>query len=184
MKVIKLLVICFIVVFFTNGCLVTKKVYTKLLSEKTALDIERQELKKELSNTRTEKDKKIAEQKNRITTLEQEIIDLRTKYEYDIKVAEERQEQFAKNLQALQQQSSDETRILVKQIDEVREKYERYERAKNEEIDALKAGHRVRAPTLDQKKILERLFDQLEQQLQEEIEEGEIRLKRHKTKIK
>lgn len=184
MKVIKLLVMCFIIVFFTNGCLVTKKVYTKLLSEKTALDIERQKLKEELSNTRTEKDKKIAEQKNQITTLEEEIIDLRTKYEYDIKVAKEKQEQLAKSLQALQQQSSEETRILVKQIDEVREKYERYKKAKNEEIDALKAGHRVKAPTLDQKKTLERLFDQLEQQLQEEIEEGEIRLKRHKTKIK
>ncbi len=152
MKVIKLFVICFIVAFFTNGCLVTKKVYTKLLSEKTALDIERQKLKKELSNTRAEKDKKIAEQKNRITTLEEEIIDLQTKYEYDIKVAKERQEQLAKNLQALQQQSSEETRILVKQIDEVREKYERYKKAKNEEIDALKAGHRVKAPTLDQKR--------------------------------
>ncbi len=37
------------------GAPVTKNVYTKLLSEKTALDIERQRLKKELLDTRTEK---------------------------------------------------------------------------------------------------------------------------------
>jgi len=184
MKVIKLLVMCLAVVFFTNGCLVTKKVYTKLLSEKTALDIERQKLEKELSDTRTEKDKEIAEQKNGITTLRQEIMDLQTKYGYDMKIAKEKQEELAKSLQVLREQSSEETKIVLNQIEELREKYKRYKKAKNEEIDALKAGHRVEGLTLDQKKTLEGLFDQLEQQLQEEIEKGQIMLKLYRKKIK
>ena len=184
MKVIKLLVICFIVVFFTNGCLVTKKVYTKLLSEKMALDIERQRLKKALSNTRTEKDKKIAEQKNRITTLRQEIMELQSKFEYDMKVAKEKQEELTRSLQVLWEQSSEETKILLKQIEKLREKYERCKKAKNEEIDALKAGHRVETLSLVQKKTAEGLFHQLEQALREEIEKGEIRVKLYKTKIK
>jgi len=156
----------------------------KLLSEKTALDIERQRLKKELLDTRTEKDKKIAEQKNRITTLRQEIMELQTKYEYDMKVAKEKQEGLTKRLQVLWEQSSEETKILLNQIEEFREKYERCKKAKNEEIDALKAGHRVETLSLVQKKIVKGLFHQLEQALREEIEKGEIRVKLYKTKIK
>ncbi len=63
-------------------------------------------------------------------------------------------------------------------------KWGQQEKVKNEEIDALKARHRVEALSLDQKKTLEGLFAQLEQQLQEEIEKGEIRVKLYKTKIK
>jgi hypothetical protein len=166
------------------GAAVTKDAYTKLLSEKTALDIERQRLKKELLDTRTEKDKKIAEQKNRITTLRQEIMELQSKFEYDMKVAKEKQEELTRSLQVLWEQSSEETKILLKQIEKLREKYERCKKAKNEEIDALKAGHRVETLSLVQKKTAERLFHQLEQALREEIEKGEIRVKLYKTKIK
>ena len=166
------------------GAPLTKDVYAKLLSEKTALDIERQKLKKKLLDTGTEKDMKIAEQKNRITALKQEIIELQTKFEYDMKVAKEKQEKLTKRLQVLWEKSSEETKILLNQIEKLREKYERWKKVKNEEIDALKARHRVEALSLDQKKTLEGLFAQLEQQLQEEIEKGEIRVKLYKTKIK
>ncbi len=166
------------------GAPLTKDVYAKLLSEKTALDIERQKLKKNLLDTGTEKDMKIAEQKNRITALKQEIIELQTKFEYDMKVAKEKQEKLTKRLQVLWEKSSEETKILLNQIKKLREKYERWKKVKNEEIDALKARHRAEVLSLDQKKTLEGLFDQLEQQLQEEVAKGEIRVKLYKTKIK
>jgi len=180
MKLVKLLAMCLVVIFFTNGCLVTRKVYNDLLREKMALDIERQKLTRELA----EKDDKIGEQRKRITTLDQEVMNLETKYEDYIKLAKERQEELTKSLLILRDQSSEEIKILLSQIEELREEYERYKEAKDEQIDALKAGHTVEAPSLDQKKALDGLFDQLEQQLREEIEKGEIRLKRYKTKIK
>ncbi|NVL92126.1 MAG: hypothetical protein HWN71_03715 [Desulfobacterales bacterium] len=43
------------------------------------------------------------------------------------------------------QQSWEETKILVNQIEELREKCEGYRRATNREIDVLKVGHRVEA---------------------------------------
>ena len=184
MKGIRLLALCLGVVFLTNGCLVTKKTYDKLLREKTALDIERQKLKNELSDIRTEKGRKIAELNSRITTLEQEIMDMRTKYEEYVKVTGGKQEELANSLQILRDQSSKERKILLNQVKELREKCDSEKKAKDKQIDALKAMHRVEPLTLDGKKTLEDLFDQLEQQLQEQIERGEIRLKRYKTKIK
>jgi cell division protein FtsL len=180
MKVLRLIAMCLVVVFFTNGCLVTKKVYKNLVREKAVLDIERQELRRELA----EKDDKIAEQGKRITTLEQDVMDLQIKYEDYMKVAKERLEELAKSVLILREQSSEEIRVLLNQIEELREKYEKYREAKDEEIDGLKAGHTAETPSLDQEKSLDGLLDQLEQQLREEIEKGDIRLKRYKTKIK
>jgi hypothetical protein len=101
-----------------------------------------------------------------------------------MKVAKEKQEKLTKRLQVLWEKSSEETKILLNQIEKLREKYERWKKVKNEAIDALKARHRVEALSLDQKKTLEGLFAQLEQQLQEEIEKGEIGLRRYKTRIR
>jgi 5-bromo-4-chloroindolyl phosphate hydrolysis protein len=41
------------------------------------------------------------------------------------------------------QQSSEETKILLNQIEELLEKCENYKRATNKEIDVLKVGHGV-----------------------------------------
>ena len=90
MKVIKVLVMCLAIVFFTNGCLVKKKVYIEMLNEKTVLDIEIQKLKKEM----LDKDKKITEQKNLISALRQENMDLQIKYKYDMKAAMEKQKEL------------------------------------------------------------------------------------------
>jgi hypothetical protein len=130
-------------------------VYTDLLSEKMALDIEMLKLKKELSI----KDKKITEQKDRITTLNQGNMELQTKYKYDMKVAKEKQEEFSEN-------------------------YEKCKRTKNEIIDALKARQRGESLTSDQKNTMGDLYHQLEQQLQKEIEKGQIRLKLYRRKVK
>jgi len=154
MKIMKVLVMCFAVVLFTNGCIVSKKVHEDLLSEKAELDIQIQKLKMELSD----KDKELIEQKNRITTLRQENMELQTKYKEDMKVAEERQE-------------------------ELREKYERYKKKVNEKIEELKTGYRVKPPSSDQKETMEDLYHQLEKQLQEGIEKGQIKLELHRKKI-
>lgn len=184
MKVITLLALCLVIAFFTSGCLVTKGAYDRLLSEKAAADSECRKLKKKLSIMKTEKDKEIAEQMNRITTLGQEIMALQAKYEHDMKLAKERQEDLAKGLQALRQQSSEDKKMLLSQIEELSEKYEKCKKAKNPQIDALKARRGQEAVTLDEKGTFEGLFNQLEEQLKDEIEKGEIRLERRRTKIK
>jgi len=84
---------------------------------------------------------------------------LQTKYKEDMKIAKEKQE-------------------------ELRERYERYKKKINEKIDELKAGYRVKPTSSDQKETMEDLYHQLEQQLQEGIEKGQIKLKLHRKKIK
>jgi chemotaxis protein MotB len=215
MKAITLLTITIAITFITSSCVVTKKSYTQLLSEKTALDLEKQKIEKELTDTRAEDEKKIAEQKNRITKLEQEVADLQAKYDQDVAVAASRQMELSKSLEVLKEESSEETQDLLQQITEIQEKYDTDLSAKNDMIDTLKTDHReniealnnrldheiqsnklvverllgeiekLEAMTAEQEKAMKELStqaDQLEQQLKEEIEKGEIRLKRYKTK--
>jgi chemotaxis protein MotB len=215
MKAITLLTITIAITFITSSCVVTKKSYTQLLSEKTALDLEKQKIEKELTDTRTEDEKKIAEQKNRITKLEQEVVDHQAKYDQDMAVAASRQMELSKSLEVLKEESSEETQDLLQQISEIQEKYDTDLSAKNDMIDRLKTEHRetieglnnrldheiqsnklvverllteiekLEAVTAEQDKAMKELStqaDQLEQQLKEEIEKGEIRLKRYKTK--
>ena len=151
MKVITVLVMYLAVVFFTNGCLVTKKAHNELLNKNKGLDIEIQKLKKELSDA----NKKMAEQENRITTLMHENMVLQSKYEYDMKVAKKRQEEF-------------------------RGKYEMCRQARNEKIDALQTRQRGGSLTSDQKKTTEGLYRQLQEQLQEEIKKGKIKIELHR----
>ena len=105
MKFFRFFLLCSLVVFFTSGCFISKKVHTQLLSEKSALEVEYEKLERELrdvrkdfaetskeladarkevaettkllADTRAEKDQKIVEQKNRIQALDREIIDLK-----------------------------------------------------------------------------------------------------------
>jgi chemotaxis protein MotB len=215
MKAIKLLAINMAIVFAISGCLVTQKSYTQLLSEKTALDLEKQELEKDLARTRAEDEKKLSEQKNRITKMEQELADLQAKYDQDAAVAASRQMELSKSLEVLKEESSEETQDLLQQITEIQETYDADLSAKNDLIDTLKTEHRetieglnnrldheihsnrlvverllgeiekLEAVTAEQKKSMRELStqaDQLELQLKEEIEKGEIRLKRYKTK--
>ena len=215
MKTITLLAITMAIVFAVNGCVVTQKSYTQLLSEKTALEIEKQDLADDLARTRVEDEKKISEQKNRITKMEQELADLQAKYNQDIAVAASRQMELSKSLEVLKEESSEETQDLLQQIIEIQEKYDADLSAKNDQIDTLKAEHRetveglnnrldheiqsnklvvqrllgeiekLEAVTAEQKQAMAELStqaDQLELQLKEEIEKGEIRLKRYKTK--
>jgi chemotaxis protein MotB len=215
MKAIILLTITIAITFTMNSCVVTKKSYTQLLSEKTALGLEKREIERELAETRAEDEKKIGEQKNRITKLEQEIADLETKYDQDIAVAVSRQMELSKSLEVLKEESSEETQDLLQQITEMQEQYDTDLKSKNNTINRLKADHREKIEELNNrldheiqsnKLVVERLLgeieklealtaeqekamsalstqaDQLEQQLKEEIEKGEIRLKRYKTK--
>ena len=215
MKTINLPAIMLAIVFFVNGCVVTQKSYTQLLNEKTALDLEKQDLEDELAATRAENEKKISEQKNRITKLEQELADQQAKYDQDISVAASRQMELSKSLEVLKEESSEESQDLLQQIMEIQEKYDADLNAKNDLIDSLKTEHRetieglnnrldheiqsnklvveklmgeienLEAETAEQKHAMAELStqaDQLEKQLKEEIEKGEIRLKRYKTK--
>lgn len=215
MKVIRLFAICLTVVFLVSGCVVTKKSYTSLLSELTALDLEKQEVEEDLSDTRAKNDKTIAKQKNRISSMEQEITDIKTKYDDDMAIAASRREELSKSLEGLQAKSSEQTQNLLKQVDKIQKKYETDISAKNKAIDTLKAEHRqkterlnnrfdqaaqsnrltverllkeidtLEALTAEQKNALNELSDQadqIEHQLKDEIEKGEIRLKRYKTK--
>ncbi len=215
MKTIKLLAIIMAIAFAVSGCVVTQKSYTQLLNEKTALDLEKQKLEKDLAHTRAEDEKKIAEQKNRIAKMEQELADLQTKYDQDMAVGASRQMELSKSLEVLKEASSEETQDLLQQITEIQEKYDTDLRVKNDMLDTLKTEHRENIEALNNrldheiqsnKLVVERLLgeiekleaepaeheeamkelstqaDQLEQQLKEEIEKGEIRLKRYKTK--
>ncbi len=215
MKTIKPLVIFIAAGFIFMGCVVTKKSYTQLLSEKTALDLEKEKIERELAGTRAENEKKIAEQKNRITKLEQELVDLQAKYDQDTAFAAARQSELSKSLEVLKEESSEETQDLLQQIAELQDKYDTELGLKNETIDALKMEQRekieelnnlldheiqsnklvverllgeiekLEALTAEQEKAMKQLADQadqLEHQLKEEIEKGEIRLKRYKTK--
>ncbi len=184
MRAMRLLALCLMIVFFTSGCLVTKGAYDRLLSEKAAADSECRNLKKQVSDMRAEKDRKIAHLKDRTTTLEQEIAAVQAKCEHDMKLAGERQEALEEGLQALRQHSSEEKKSLLNQLEELSERYEAYKEAKDQEIHALNAGHRVEAETMNHKRTLEGLFNELEKQLKEEIEKGEIRLERRRTRIR
>jgi chemotaxis protein MotB len=215
MKAITLLTITIAITFTMSSCVVTKKSYTQLLSEKTALDLEKQEVEKELADTRAEDEKKIAEQKNRIAKLEQEVVDLQAKYDQDMAAAASRQTELSKSLEVLKEESSEETQDLLQQITELQDKYDTDVSVKNDTIDMLKTEHRekieelnnrldheiqsnklvverllseiekLEALTAEQEKAMKELADQadqLEHQLKDEIEKGEIRLKRYKTK--
>jgi chemotaxis protein MotB len=204
-----------VTILTVSGCVVTKQSYTQLLSEKTALDLEKQKLEKDLAQTRAEDEKKISEQKNRIAKLEQEVVDLQAKYDQDIAVAVSRQMELSKSLKVLKEESSEETQDLLQQITELQDKYDTDLKVKNDSIDRLKTEQRekiealnnrldheiqsnklvverllgeiekLEALTAEQKKAMKELADQadqLELQLKEEIEKGEIRLKRYKTK--
>ncbi|UCH20587.1 MAG: OmpA family protein [Deltaproteobacteria bacterium] len=215
MKAIRLLTISIVIALTLSGCVVTKKSYTQLLSEKTALDLEKQKVELELADTRAEDEKKIAEQKNRITKLEQEVVDLQAKYDQDIAAAASRQTELSKSLEVLKEESSEETQDLLQQITELQDKYDTDLSIKNDTIDTLKNEQRekieelnnrldheiqsnklvverllseiekLEALTAEQEKAMKELADQadqLEHQLKDEIEKGEIRLKRYKTK--
>lgn len=232
MKACRLLLVCLLLAA-PAGCLVSKKVHTRLLSEKSALEVEKQRLERELGLTRGKLDtcekgltdcegkladvrKENSEQKNRILALEREAVDLKAKYIDDMEVATAKQQELSRSLRTLEEQSSEESKILLAQLEELREKYDRDLKAKNAQVDALKARHRSEVEALNNRMALqaredqatiERLekrvvelesilekqkaavqdlsaqADQLEQKLKEEIEKGEIRLKRYKTKM-
>ena len=215
MRTIKVLTICIILFSFMTGCVVTKKSYTNLLNELTAVDIEKRDIERKFEKSRAENDKKISEQKNRISKIEQELKDLQAKSDDDKNVAASRQAELTSSLEVLKEQSSEETKKLLAQISELQKKYDENIAEKNEAIDTLKEDHRnkieslnneldrekqasklmvedlkeqietLEALTSEQEKALNALSvqaDQIENQLKEEIEKGEITLKRYKTK--
>ena len=215
MKTTGLLMICCILISLTGGCVVTKKSYTSLLSDYTALEHEKQELEEKLSDTKAKNDKTISEQKNRISSLEQGLKDLEEKYTDDMAVAASRQDELNQSIATLKNESTEQTQGLLQQISELQEKYDTDIAAKNDTIGTLKSEHRDELETLnnrldheiqshkmltgkllDQIKTLEDMnaekekalnelsqqADQIEKQLRAEIENGEITLKRYKTK--
>lgn len=215
MKITGLLIICCVLISLTGGCVVTKKSYTILLSDYTALDLEKQKLEEELSDTKSKNDKTISEQKNRISSLEQEIKDFKEKYTNDMAVATSRQDELSNSITTLKNESSEETQSLLQQITDLQEKYDTDITAKNDTITTLKSKHRDELETMNNKldheiqsnkmvsgKLLDQIekledmnaekekalnelsrqADQIEKQLRVEIENGEITLKRYKTK--
>jgi len=215
MKTTGLLMICCVLISLTGGCVVTKKSYTSLLSDYTALEHEKQELEEKLSDTKAKNDKTISEQKNRISSLEQGLKDLEEKYTDDMAVAASRQDELNQSIATLKNESTEQTQGLLQQITELQEKYDTDISAKNDTIGTLKSEHRDELETLnnrldheiqshkmltgkllDQIKTLEDMnaekekalnelsqqADQIEKQLRAEIENGEITLKRYKTK--
>ena len=215
MKNTGLLIICCVVISLTGGCVVTKKSYTSLLSDYTALEHEKQELEEDLSDTKAKKDKTISEQKNRISSLEQGLKDLEEKYTDDMAVAASRQDELNQSIATLKNESTEQNQDLLQQITELQEKYDTDIAAKNDTITALKSRYRDELETLNNRldheiqsnkiltgKLLEQIktledmnaekekalnelsqqADQIEKQLKAEIENGEITLKRYKTK--
>ncbi len=215
MRITGLLIICCVLISLTEGCVVTKKSYTSLLSDYTALDLENQKLEKEFSDTKSKNDKTISEQKNRISSLEQGLNDFKEKYADDMAVAASRQDELSKSITTLKNESTEQTQSLLQQIKDLQVKYDTDITAKNDTITTLKSQHRdeletmnnkldneiqsnkmVTGKLLDQIKTLEdmneeqekalnelsRQADQIEKQLRAEIENGEITLKRYKTK--
>lgn len=215
MKNTGLLIICCVVISLTGGCVVTKKSYTSLLSDYTALEHEKQELEEDLSDTKAKKDKTISEQKNRISSLEQGLKDLEEKYTDDMAVAASRQDELNQSIATLKNESTEQTQDLLQQITELQEKYDTDIAAKNDTITTLKSQYRDELETLNNRldheiqsnkiltgKLLEQIktledmnaekekalnelsqqADQIEKQLKAEIENGEIILKRYKTK--
>jgi len=215
MRITGLLIICCVLISLTSGCVVTKKSYTSLLSDYTALEHEKQELEEKLSDTKAKNDKTISEQKNRISSLEQGLKDLEEKYTDDMAVAASRQDELNQSIATLKNESTEQTQGLLQQISDLQEKYDTDIAAKNDTIGTLKSEHRDELETLnnrldheiqshkmltgkllDQIKTLEDMnaekekalnelsqqADQIEKQLRAEIENGEITLKRYKTK--
>jgi len=215
MRITGLLTICCVLISLTGGCVVTKKSYTSLLSDYTALDLEKQKLEEEFSDTKSKNDKTISEQKNRISSLEQGLKDFKEKYADDMAVAASRQDELSKSITTLENESTEQTQNLLQQIKDLQAKYDTDTTAKNDTIATLKSQHRdeletmnnkldheiqsnkmVTGKLLDQIKILEDMnteqekalnelsqqADQIEKQLRAEIENGEITLKRYKTK--
>ncbi|MDY6791095.1 MAG: OmpA family protein [Thermodesulfobacteriota bacterium] len=215
MKTTGLLMICCVLISLIGGCVVTKKSYTSLLSDYTALEHEKQGIEEELSATKAKNDKTISEQKNRISSLEQGLKDLEEKYTDDMAVAASRQDELNQSIATLKNESTEQTQGLLQQITELQEKYDTDIAAKNDTIGTLKSQYRDELETLnnrldheiqshkiltgkllDQIKILEDMnaekekalnklsqqADQIEKQLRAEIENGEITLKRYKTK--
>jgi len=215
MRMTGLLIICCVLISLTNGCVVTKKSYTNLLSDYTALDLKKQNLEQELSDTKSKNDKTISEQKNRIVNLEQGLKDFKEKYADDMAVAASRQDELSQSITTLKNESTEQTQSLLQQIKDLQEKYDTDITAKNDSIATLKSQHRDELETMnnkldhetqsnkmitgklrDQIEVLEnmnkekekalnelsRQADQIENQLRAEIENGEITLKRYKTK--
>jgi len=215
MKFLKTVAICFIIPFLATGCVVTKQSYNQILSELTAANQHSEALEKDLLDTRTANDKTIAEQKNRITSLDREIRDLNVKYEEDSAANAARQAELSRSIDVLRDQSSEETQNLLQQIVDLQEKYDADMAAKTQTVSDLQSSHRIEVEALNNrldhelqsnKLVVERLLkeietlealkaeqeealkqletqtDQLEQELKDEIEKGEIRLKRYKTK--
>jgi len=215
MRMTGLLIICCVLISLTNGCVVTKKSYTNLLSDYTALDLKKQNLEQELSDTKSKNDKTISEQKNRIVNLEQGLKDFKEKYADDMVVAASRQDELSQSITTLKNESTEQTQSLLQQIKDLQEKYDTDITAKNDSIATLKSQHRDELETMnnkldhetqsnkmitgklrDQIEVLEnmnkekekalnelsRQADQIENQLRAEIENGEITLKRYKTK--
>jgi chemotaxis protein MotB len=197
------------------GCVVTKQSYNQLLNDLTATQAENETLSRELTETRRENERIIAEQKNRIASLQQELQDLTLAYEDRLAANAARRAELSDSLEVLREESSEETQDLLRQIVDLQDRYDTDIEQKNQTIERLKATHRedvealnnrldheiqsnkllverllgeidsLEALTAEQKAALGRLetqADQLELQLKEEIEKGEIRLKRYKTK--
>jgi len=215
MKITGLLIICCVLISLTGGCVVTKKSYTILLSDYTALDLEKQKLEEEFSNTKSKNDKTISEQKNRISNLEQGLKDFKEKYADDMAVAASRQDELSKSITTLKNESTEETQSLLQQIADLQVKYDTDITAKNDSIATLKSQHRDELETMNNKldqeiqsnkmvigklrdqietledmnkekekalNELSRQADQIEKQLRAEIDNGEIILKRYKSK--
>jgi len=215
MKFLKTVAICFVIPFLATGCVVTKQSYNQLLSELTVANQQNEALETDLLDTRTANDKTIAEQKNRITSLDREISDLNAKYEEDSAANVARQAELSHSIDVLRDQSSEETQNLLQQIVELQEKYDADMAAKTQTVSDLQSSHRIEVEALNNrldhelqsnKLVVERLLkeietlealkaeqeealnqletqtDQLERELKDEIEKGEIRLKRYKTK--
>jgi chemotaxis protein MotB len=151
MKITGLLIICCVLISLTVGCVVTKKSYTSILSDYTALDLEKQKLEEEFSDTKSKNDKTISEQKNRISSLEQGIKDLKEKYKDDMAVAASRQDELSKSITTLKNESTEETQSLLLQITDLQEKYDTDIMAKNVTITTLKSKHRDELETMNNK---------------------------------
>lgn len=208
-------VLVLVAVLALNGCVVTKKSYTQLLSDYTALKQKQKKTSEELDTTKSKTSATISEQKNRIAALEQELADEKSKYEADMEVAVAKEETLTESVATLKAQSSETTQKLMDQVSDLQTKYQNDMTEKNQAIESLKQAHRekveglnnqmdankqasdeteaklrselaqLQARTAEQEKALKALSDQadqLEEQLKDEIEKGEITLKRYKTK--
>ena len=150
MRITGLLIICCVFISLTGGCVVTKKSYTILHSDYMTLDLEKQKIEKELSDTKSKNEKTISEQKNRISSLEQELNDFKEEYADDMAVAASRQDELSKSITTLKNESAEENQSLLQQVKDLQKKYDTDIMAKNKTIATLKSQHKNELETLKQ----------------------------------